>query len=74
MSMTGRDLVVGLERAGFSERRRSRSFVWLARDEQVLMVDEETVVPDDLLDKLLGISERSSTVPRADRQTLAEAF
>lgn len=38
------------------------------------MVDEETVVPDDLLDKLLGISERSSTVPRADRQTLAEAF
>lgn len=68
--MTGRDLVVGLERAGFSERRRSRSFVWLARDEQVLMVDEESVVPDDLLDKLLG----SVAAARSDLGTLAEAI
>ena len=65
--MTGRELVCGLQRAGFSERRRSRTFVWLARDEQVVMVDEETTLPDDMLEKLLGSDPRSQPVPMRER-------
>ncbi|AKV03122.1 hypothetical protein AKJ09_09785 [Labilithrix luteola] len=54
--MTGRELVAGLELAGFQIRRRSKTFVWLGRGEQVVMVDEESTVPDDMLDRLLRSS------------------
>ncbi len=53
--MTGREFVKALEEQGFSIKRRSSSFVWLARGDQTLMVDEEAVIPQAFLDRLLGM-------------------
>ena len=58
-TMTGREFVGALERNGFTIRRRSKSFVWLMRDEQSLMVDEESTVPEAFLDRLLGAGSRA---------------
>jgi hypothetical protein len=52
--MVGREFVAELLRHGFIIKRRSRSFVWVARGEQRLMVDEEAEVPDGLLARLLA--------------------
>jgi hypothetical protein len=51
--MTGRQFVVALESQGFVTRRRCKSFVWLARGEQTLMVDEEATIPEAFLARLL---------------------
>ena len=67
-SMVGRDFVLALERHGFVIKRRSRSFVWISRGEQTLMLDEEASVPDGFLARLLGTSScpppGSSIAPR----------
>lgn len=65
--MLGRDFVLALERHGFGIKRRSRSFVWISRGEQSLMLDEEASVPDGFLARLLGTSASPpprSVVPR----------
>jgi hypothetical protein len=73
--MTGRDFVVELERHGFVIRRRSRSYVWIARGEQTLMLDEEASVPDTYLARILGprtlppSSGRIRTSGRPSRRT-----
>lgn len=51
--MTGREFVAALETHGFSVRRRSRSFVWLARGEQTLLVDEDATIPEALLQRIV---------------------
>ena len=51
--MTGREFVAALETHGFSVRRRSRSFVWLARGEQTLMVDEDATIPEAFLQRIV---------------------
>jgi hypothetical protein len=70
--MVGREFVGELERHGFVVRRRSRSFVWVARGEQTLMLDEEATVPEGLLARLLAphscppptsLRPRASTIP-----------
>ncbi|MDB4944375.1 MAG: hypothetical protein JWP97_3909 [Labilithrix sp.] len=66
--MTGREFVGALEKHGFTVRRRSRSFVWLLRGDQSLMVDEEANVPDAFLERLLGPSARPSRAPRSSRR------
>ncbi len=67
--MTGRDLVVELERHGFVIRRRSRSFVWIARGDQTLMLDEEATVPDTYLARILTPPTRSPTSIRPPNST-----
>lgn len=52
--MVGRELVEQLERHGFIVKRRSRSFVWIARGEQAVMLDEEASIPEGILAHLLG--------------------
>ena len=52
--MTGRDFVAALEAHGFVVRRRSTSFVWLGRADQILMVDLESRIPEAFLERLLG--------------------
>lgn len=52
--MTGREFVEALEMHGFGVRRRSKSFVWLARGEQTLMVEEDATIPEAFLARLLG--------------------
>jgi len=47
---------------GFVVRRRSTSFVWLGRGEQVLMVDLDSAIPDAFLDRLLA-PRRSGSPP-----------
>ena len=61
--MTGREFVVALETQGFVVKRRSSSFVWMGRDDQTLMVDLDSMIPDGFLDKILGSSRRSSHAP-----------
>lgn len=50
-----------LEVQGFVVRRRSASFVWLGRGEQVLMVDLDSAIPDAFLDRILA--PRRSVAP-----------
>ena len=57
--MTGREFVGALEKHGFTVRRRSKSFVWLLRGDQSLMVDEESTVPEAFLERLLGAAPQS---------------
>jgi hypothetical protein len=59
--MNGRDFVVELERNGFVVRRRSSTFVWVARGDQTLMIDVESTVPDAYLARVLA--PRSSWRP-----------
>jgi hypothetical protein len=54
--MNGRDFVVELERRGYVIKRRSRTYVWISRGEQVLMLDEEATVPEHFLINVLGPS------------------
>lgn len=54
-AMVGRELIQELERHGFVVRRRSRTFVWISRGEQTLMLDEEATVPDGFVVRLLAI-------------------
>jgi hypothetical protein len=56
--MNGRDFVVELERHGFVVRRRSRTFVWIARGDQTLMLDVEATVPDTYLARILAPRSR----------------
>ena len=62
--MTGRELVVVLERHGFIVRRRSRSYVWVARGEQTLMLDEEASVPEAYLARILDPGSASAPSSR----------
>ena len=52
--MNGRDFVAELERHGFTVRRRSSTFVWVARGDQTLMLDVEATVPDTYLARILA--------------------
>jgi hypothetical protein len=63
--MTGRDFVSELERKGFVVRRRSRTFVWVARGEQTLMLDEEADVPDTFVLRILAHSMPPASARRA---------
>lgn len=62
-TMTGREFVAALEKYGFTVRRRSKSFVWLLRGEQSLMVDEDSTVPDAFLERLLASAPPPSRRP-----------
>ena len=64
--MTGREFVLELEREGFAVKRRCRSFVWIARGEQTLMLDEDATVPDKFLHSVLG--PRSQPPPASVRR------
>ena len=66
-TMTGREFVGALEKHGFTVRRRCKSFVWLLRGEQSLMVDEDSMVPETFLERLLG----SVTTTRHSRAPLS---
>jgi len=66
--MTGREFVVALETQGFVVRRRSSSFVWMGRGDQVLMVDLESTIPDGFLDTLLA-SKKSYSPPSGGRRS-----
>lgn len=61
--MIGREFVRALETQGFVVRRRCKSFVWLSRGEQSLMVDEDAIIPQGFLDGVLG--RRSHPPPSA---------
>lgn len=52
--MIGRELAALLEREGFGVIRRSRSYVWLGRGKDVLMVDVDSDVDDELAQELLA--------------------
>ena len=67
--MTGREFVVELERKGFVVRRRSRTFVWIARGEQTLMLDEEADVPDAFVLRVL----QHSMPPASARRVVARS-
>jgi hypothetical protein len=57
--MVGRDLVLELERRGFAVKRRSRSFVWVSRGEQTLMLEESATIPDDLVAQVLALGHEA---------------
>ncbi len=44
--MRGSELVAAIEREGFAITRRSSTCVWLARDDQTLLVDVNAELPD----------------------------
>jgi hypothetical protein len=67
--MTGREFVSELERKGYVVRRRSRTFVWIARGEQTLMLDEESDVPDAFVGRILA----ASMPPASARRVVAHA-
>jgi hypothetical protein len=67
--MTGREFVGELERVGFVIRRRSRTFVWIARGEQTLMLDEEADVPESFIRRILA----HSMPPASARRSVAHA-
>lgn len=62
--MNGRDFVAELELRGFLVKRRSRSYVWLARGEQMLMVDEEAAIPEAYLANILRHAAHPPAGPR----------
>lgn len=64
--MTGREFVKALEAQGFIVKRRCKSFVWVGRGEQQLMIDEGSTIPDAFLERLLG---RSHPPPSARRHS-----
>lgn len=59
--MTGLDLVAALEREGFAVVRRSQSYVWMGRGEDVLMLDPDAEVEDGVAHQLL---EQARKPPR----------
>ncbi len=65
LRMTGREFVAELEKLGFVIKRRSRTFVWVAREEQTLMLDEEADVPDAFARRVLQDAGRP---PRGSRR------
>jgi hypothetical protein len=67
--MTGREFVSELEQKGYVVRRRSRTFVWIARGEQTLMLDEEADVPDTFVIRILA----HSMPPVSTRRVVAHA-
>lgn len=72
--MTGREFVVELERLGFAIKRRCRTFVWIARGEQTLMLDEEAIIPDNFMATILGSHVRSPPSGRSpSSQTMRRA-
>ncbi len=56
--MTGREFVGVLETLGFAVRRRCKSFVWLSRGEQTLMVDEEATIPEAFIQRIVAAPSR----------------
>ena len=70
--MNGREFVKALETQGFSIKRRSSSFVWLARADQSLMVDEDALIPQAFLETLLG--KRSHPPARQSRPSSLRAL
>lgn len=60
--------MVALEMQGFVVRRRSSSFVWMGRDDQTLMVDVDSTIPDGFLETLLG-SRKSLTPASSGRRS-----
>jgi hypothetical protein len=74
--MTGRQFAQALEAEGFVIRRRSTSYVWMARGEQTLMIDIDATMPDGLLERLLADTttppsrrSRPSALGRPHRRT-----
>ena len=67
--MSGREFVAELERKGFVVRSRSQSFLWVARGEQTLMLDEESEVPDAFVFRILS----ASMPPASGRRPVAHA-
>lgn len=67
--MTGREFVSELEQKGYVVRRRSHTFVWIARGEQTLMLDEEADVPDTFAVRILA----HSMPPVSTRRAVAHA-
>lgn len=58
--MTGREFVGALELQGYTIRRRCKGYVWLARGEQTLMVEEDASIPEAFLEALLSPRARPS--------------
>lgn len=59
--MTGLELLAALEREGFAIVRRSQSYVWLGRGEDVLLLDPSADVDDDVAKQLLERARRPSS-------------
>ena len=57
-----------LEAQGFVVRRRSTSFVWMGRGDQILMVDLDSAIPDGFLETLLA-SKKSYSPPSGGRRS-----
>ena len=52
--MNGKDLIDNLAREGFGIVRRSKTFVWVGRGDDVVLIDEEAEVSDDVATQLLA--------------------
>lgn len=57
--MLGRELAAVLEREGFSVARRSRSYVWLERGRDSLLVDLDADIEDEVANQLLERARRA---------------
>ena len=51
--MLGRDLLAALEREGFTVSRRAKSFLWLRRGEETLLLDEDAELEDVVVERIL---------------------
>lgn len=56
--MTGSALIALLEQHGFSIVRRAKSYVWVGRGNDVLLVDEEAELEDEVVNALLEQARR----------------
>jgi hypothetical protein len=54
----GPDLLATLERAGFTVSRRSKSFVWLVRGEDQLLIDVNADIEDNLAREIIAHATR----------------
>lgn len=51
--MLGRDLLAVLEREGFTVTRRAKSYLWLRRGEETLLLDEDAEVADVVAERII---------------------
>jgi len=56
--LLGRDLRTALEREGFTVSRRAKSYLWLRRGEEVLLLDEDADVADVVAERILEHARR----------------
>jgi hypothetical protein len=59
--MNGKDLIGALEREGFAIVRRSKSYVWVGRGKDTLLVDEEGEVAEDIAQQLITRAKNPTT-------------